>query len=193
MKIKTLSIVNVISFGLGALLTILLLKQCSSPVPTLDEAVTKSDTVIVHDTVFPDPIINKIYVKVNGPVKEVSVIKYDSTICRLNRVYQDSLVDSNLVVYYKDSVNGVLLDKEMAYKLKVPLKIHSTTTITDSVLIPVKSYKNGLYLFGEVGGNKSSFNYSVGASFVSKKNYMLGYRYGVVGSTHNIHFGVKIF
>jgi hypothetical protein len=85
----------------------------------------KTDTVWARDTVFS-------FKKIKVPVPQVDTlykpIYVDTNDCRRIFVYKDSLVDTNLVIYYKDYIQGILRGKELSYKLKVPLRIYDSTT-----------------------------------------------------------------
>lgn len=129
------------------ILIILSIKDCSG----LKEPLVpiKNDTTIIHhkDTIWTkDTIFSFKHIKI--PVKQVDTvfkpIYIDTNDCKRVFVYKDSLVDSNLIIYYKDYIQGILRDKELSYKLKVPLKIY------DSVIETIKIHPK-FVLYGTLG------------------------------------------
>lgn len=134
------NIYKYIKWGIILIVIILLLREGCSVYNTLLKANTlKSDTIYIHkiDTIFPpkEPI----------QFKEIHVPKpyfIHDTIVRINgrdtctniKIYEDSLIDGNINIYYKDYVaQGELLGKDLSYKLKVPLRITDSKTVTISV------------------------------------------------------------
>jgi hypothetical protein len=86
-------------------------------------------------------------------------------------------------------VTGILKSLKVSYKLKVPLIIKDSVTITNVVYRPSKvSIYSGL----ELSGNKSNFNLS---PFVSAgiNKAIISVRYGVLDKTFGIGVGYKIF
>ena len=104
----------------------------------------KPDTITIRqiDTIFPpkEPIQFK-YIKVPTPyiVHDTIVNIEGKDTCVNIKVYQDSLVDDKINIYYTDYVaQGTLLGKDLSYTLKVPLRIidSQTTTINVPTLYP---------------------------------------------------------
>lgn len=108
------------------------------------------------------------------------------------KVYQDTLSNDDIDIYSYNLLNGNLLDSKVSYKLKVPREI----TITKTIEQP-KTYKRGLYVFSEVGGNKNTLdNLSLGIQYNRKGNWFASYRLNLnqlQQPTHNIGVGVRVF
>lgn len=118
-------------------------------------------------------------------------IKYN--LCDSVRGYVDNFkIDSNQSISYTDTIIGKKLSGKFVYTGAPITKVVSTTiTRTDTLFAEKK--KAHLFIGGEAGGNLNRFDYSIGAHLTTKKNLIIGYRYGVNTKTHNIGIGVKIF
>lgn len=173
----------------GFLLCFLLLRSCSGPDVVTELPKPTRTIVTVHDTVWPEAKVVELPPRViMGPVKEVSVLVYDTMACKTVKLYQDSLSDANLTIFSKDSVLGKLLGQNLSYRLKIPKEIHTTTTITDSIPYAVYMESKGIFLTGEAGGNRDMFQWSAGVDFITS-DWGVGYRRDFVNKTHNV--GVK--
>lgn len=181
----------------GLLLYILFLQQCggggcNKPKDNTLDTITTIE--IEYDTIWPPPKIIEVPVEVRVPVftERIDTVVADS-ICQFVRTYSDSLPDSNLVIYYSDTVQGLLLGKDLSYRLKIPTTIKETITVTREVPKLVKSPVSGLYLGLEAGGNLSLFNNISGAlTLATKKGYSYSYRYNILQKTHNLQFGYRL-
>ena len=109
------------------------------------EYITKTEHVYHTDTVFQ---VKHIRIPIPTIDTVEKIVYADTNNCRRIYVYQDSLVDSNMVFYYKDFIQGTLRDKQMSYKLKVPTRI--VDSIETKILIDPKF---SLSAGGEVGLN----------------------------------------
>lgn len=181
---------NILAFIGGFILCFLLLRKCNNN-DLKGSRTVKSDTVwIAGDSV-------KIIKKIPHPYPVYIKVASDS-LKRLNycdsvRFYVDSTkIDSTTLFIAQDSVNGKKMWSNRVYVSKPYFK-QITTIITDSIPYPVKSYVNGFYVKGELGGGLNGLNLSVGADYVSKKRWSIGYRYGVMQKSHNIGIGYRVF
>lgn len=143
------------------------------------EYITKTEHIYHTDTVFQVK-----HIKIPVPrIDTVEKIVYaDTNNCRRIYIYQDSLVDSNIVFYYKDYIQGTLRDKKMSYKLKVPIRIIDTISITDKVF-PKFNASIGF----EVGLNLASPIINIG---YEKGNVILGYN--LLTKTPQVGFTYRI-
>lgn len=181
---------------------LLLLKQCGDGGTnngTLIQGKTVSDTLTVHDTIRAvDTIITTKWIKSPTVISETPFNSdglANESICKMYRTYADSIDDSNQTLYFTAKVVGRLDSMKIDYKLKIPLVINNTTTITNirvDTLIKTNSPKLQVFLNGQLGGNKESFNMYPGATAVYKK-VELGYSYGLLDKTHNVRIGYRIF
>lgn len=167
-----------------AILVCVIIKRCNVSPKILKSSHTES---FHSDTIWPDTVKTILSVKVPGPVRTYTVSVHDTII--ISNIYKDSLTDSKVSIYYEDSVQGKLLGKKMSYKLHVPLLVTNTHIITDSVVIESPVPQNGFYGISEAGKN----NISIGADWISKKRYSIGYRYNILDKSSNIKVGYKIF
>lgn len=187
---------NYVIIGLFVVVgVLLLLQQCNGP--KLNETPVKPDTikVVSWDTVNrPYEVISFKYIKSKpDTIRDIQPGEIDQDSLFFVRTYNDSLSDSNITIHTKAKTFGMLDKLDVKYRLKVPQTIIKTesTTITNTVTKTVPN-KWDLYIGGEVGGSKTSFNVSpyVGIR-IKKVSYQ--YRYGIIDKTHNIGIGYKIF
>ncbi len=183
---------------LGLFAYIIFLQQCKQGVSWSNDQEFKKDTTIVMDTIFPAPVIVQLP---RQTIPEPKIIYIDSskTIIQENAVdtskhvatklYQDSLEDENLTLYYQSLVDGQLLKNDLNYKLKIPKQITKTVHINT----PVHTPTNGLFLNAGVGGNINTFSsLTIGLQFVSKKGWALGYDYDLLQQTHQVKLGIRL-
>ncbi|CAA0204586.1 hypothetical protein [Tenacibaculum maritimum] len=158
---------------------------------------------IIRDTIwqtkidsFPVQTIKyqKVYVHKNSPTKIVNdtIFIKDTTNFITANIYKDTLNNTELEIYSYNLVKGKLLDSNISYKLKVPKEVRITKTITHP-----KSYKSGLFLFSEIGGNINKFNnISLGMQYNRKGKWFTSYRLNINQlhqPTHNIGVGFRLF
>ncbi len=176
----------------------LLLKQCRG-----GEPIEKPVVTIKRDTVWQTKVdtfklqtvkYETVYVKkddvsdiVEDATKIVDLSLYDKA-----RIYKDTLSNDDIDIYSYNLLDGNLLDGQLSYKLKVPREI----TVTKTIEHP-KSFRSGLYVFSEVGGNVSTLdNLSLGLQYNRKGNWFASYRLNFNSlrqPTHNVGIGVRLF
>lgn len=187
------NIFNLVKWGLILIIIILLLKECGSVVNTLIKTNKPlPDTTIIHkiDTIWAKDTIYS-FKKIKVPVPYIEIQYLDTSnkeICTNVKVYEDSLVDKNISIYYKDYVSqGELLTKELSYRLKVPLTItnSSTTTINVPTLYPPTFQLHGGLT---VGSNIFSPQVSV-----SYKRHTLTLGYNMTTKQPIIGYGFVLF
>ncbi|MGQ3677701.1 hypothetical protein [Tenacibaculum discolor] len=149
---------------------------------------TKIDTFKVQTIKY-----QKVYVHKNdvtNVVKDTIFIK-DTTDYVAAKIYRDTLKNADIEIYNYDLIQGKLLDSQLSYKLKVPREI----TITKTIEHP-KTYRSGLYLFTEIGGNPQTFdNLSFGLQYNRKGKWFASYRVNINQlnqPTHNIGVGYRL-
>lgn len=132
-KIKDIALLVITLVAL--VLLVLMLPKCDGfKLPNLKP---NNDTIRIHtvDTLWAKDTLFK-FKTIKIPVPTIVTdtlykpIYIDSNRCNTVFVYADSLVDSNLVIYYKDYIQGILRNKDLSYKLKVPLRIYDSVTTT---------------------------------------------------------------
>ena len=183
---------------LGLFAYVIFLQQCKQGSSLSNQQPIRMDTTIVLDTILPAPVIVQlprqvipepriIYVDSSRNIVPQNAI--DTTQHIATKLYQDSLEDDNLTVYYESLVDGQLLQNHLDYKLKIPKQITKTIRINTPVPIP----SNGLFLNAGVGGNVNAFSsLTVGLQFVSQKGWALGYDYDVLQKVHQVRLGVRL-
>lgn len=153
------------------------------------------DTTIVMDTTPPPPVI--VYLPNQAPPPPM-VIYIDSNARQVPKteaaavanLYQDSIDDQNLTLYYSSTIDGKLLGQDLSYKLKVPLAITKTVTITEPYPVPAAQ----LLLKSAVGFNQNGVKtWSMGLQVVSRKGLSIGYNYGLLENRHEVSLGVPIW
>lgn len=115
--------------------------QCgSSKTISKNDSKTHTDTFIVHttDTVKPDPKI--VYYASKPKIRIDTIIKpvyLDSGACNRIYVYEDTIRTKDYDLYRKSYIQGKLRFDTTGVKLKVPLMVTNSTTVTikkDSII-----------------------------------------------------------
>ncbi|MFT7900014.1 hypothetical protein VBY74_08510 [Tenacibaculum ascidiaceicola] len=149
---------------------------------------TKVDTFKVQTIRY-----KKVYAHKDDVTKIVkgTIFIKDTTDYVAAKIYRDTLKNADIEIYNYDLVQGKLLDSQLSYKLKVPREI----TITKTIEHP-KSYRSGLYLFTEIGGNPQTFdNLSFGLQYNRKGKWFASYRLNINQlnqPTHNVGVGYRL-
>ncbi|MBL4648933.1 MAG: hypothetical protein JKY03_04325 [Aureispira sp.] len=150
------------------------------------------------DTILPAPIIVQlprqdvpepriIYVDSSKNIVVNSLI--DTTKHQAAQLYQDSLEDENLTLYYSSVIDGELLQNKLDYKLKIPIRITKTVEVFKPYPVSVSS----ILLTGGVGGNVNQFSsVRLGLEFISAKGWALGYDYDLLQKVHSVRLGVRL-
>ncbi|WP_299223493.1 hypothetical protein [uncultured Psychroserpens sp.] len=201
MKIVTLPKYNItLVFMLVAILCYVLVKQCSNTPITTQEL---PKVTIVRDTVWQTKIdtfriqtlqYKTVYVnkdEVQTVFEDRTKIKDSSALIEA-KAYKDTLRSDDIDIFSYALVEGNLLDSKISYQLKVPREITEIKTIEYP-----KTYRGGVYLFSEVGGNANQFdNLSLGLQYNRKGKWFVSYRINhdpINQVTHNIGVGVRLF
>jgi len=128
-----------IKWGIIAFIALVGLIKCDSIIDSTKALIKPSnssiDTVEIHtiDTIKPEPIKVpfKVYVPKPYVVHDTVVRINGKDTCTNVKIYEDSLTDNKVSIYYKDYVSqGELLGKDISYILKVPLTIIDSKTLT---------------------------------------------------------------
>lgn len=159
----------------------------------------RPDTTIQMDTILPPPVIvhmaaqavpEPVIIYIDSSKNIIAQENFDSNLHQSAQLYQDSIEDKNLTLYYKSMVDGQLLDFNFDYKLKVPKSITKTVTITKPVPAPSHELRINL----GVGTDFQSFSsVTVGAEFISNKGWSVGYDYDILQQNHNVTVGFPIW
>ncbi|WP_299883607.1 hypothetical protein [uncultured Lacinutrix sp.] len=183
---------------LGLVISNLFLKQCDSfKTEEKPKIIIKKDTVwqIKKDTFKVQTIrYKKVYVNKDDVTKVTENKEEIEDISEYKeaRAYKDTLSNDDIDIYSYNLLNGDLLDSQLSYKLKVPREI----TVTKTIEHP-KSFRSGLYLFSEIGGNSQVLdNISLGLQYNRKGNWFASYRLNINSfkqPTHNLGVGVRLF
>lgn len=180
--------------GMGLIIMVLfLLKGCGEkPTPHKPEYI-KGEEIIKWDTVNRPYEVIKFKTKYY-PKWDTAYIDTTDNWPEFNtpitRVYNDSLSDSNLTIYSKLKVIGMVKENGMSYRLKGPLSITKTITRTDTVN-SVEMPKLMVYGGIEMGGNMSQFNVSPFITANVRKT-SITFRYGILDQSFNIGVGIRL-
>lgn len=185
---------NYIILGLSIIVMILLLlKGCEKPSvgkPTF----IKGKEIVTVDTLYrPYKVIEfkpKFYPKWDTTYVDTSLTDKPFEKDYLVREYNDSTYDSNLTIFSKSKVIGIIKEQKLSYRLKVPLEVLKTTSRVDT-LETIKPSKWSLYGGLESGGNRTQFNISPFLTLNARKASMT-FRYGVLDKSYNIGVGIRI-
>ena len=185
---------------LALILFNLLSKRCSEPISEVQKA---PKTTIVRDTIWQTKIdtfklqttrYKTVYVDSENLTNISETFQEGNETSKIieAKIFKDTLSNNDLDIFSYSLVEGNLLKNQISYKLKVPKEV----TITKTIEHP-KTYKSGLYLFSEIGGNPTRFdNISLGLQYNRKGKWFVSYRANLnqlQQSTHNIGVGVRLF
>jgi hypothetical protein len=156
-------------------------------------------TIIRMDTILPAPIIVQLprqdvpeprIVYIDSSKNVVVNHLIDTSKHQVAQLYQDSLEDENLTLYYSSVIDGQLLQNKLDYKLKIPTRITKTIEVSKPYPVSVSS----ILLTGGLGGNVNQFSsVRLGLEFVSAKGWALGYDYDLLQNVHSVKVGVRLF
>jgi hypothetical protein len=178
MKLKDLVLIGV-GFIIGFMVNECTHTPCEFRIDTVTVTKTKRDT-IWGDT-------NKVTKKSFSPKPKMKFFRDIKGLQKTYTVYQDSLVDSNVAITVTDTLeDGVIKNKEIAYRLKVPLRIIDSITIEKTITIEKQT--NGFYLGAELGTNLKGFRLAPEIEYVSK-GFSYSYNYDLLNKYHSI--GIK--
>lgn len=186
------SIHLLVTFLIGILLTIFLLKSCEGPqiIPSASRTI-KSDTVWIagKDTTI---TIVKWYPK-SAFVHKTPDIELKNNWCDSIRAYVDTLqIDTSSYVVCTDSVVGIKKYSEFRY-FGNPYYQQITTTITDSIPYPFSVPKRSVYLSVGVGVSKLNNSLYIGVDYFGKKRMGAGYAFDVINNSHNGFVRIKLY
>ena len=169
-----------------ALIYILFLQQCGSGKRCPE--IIKIDTVLnitVYDTTWYDTTRYK-YLTVNIPKPYYDTVliqrenfdeldSEDNFVLKYAAIYEDSIKNDTISIYYRAKVRGYLDEFTLGYKIFAPYYIESITTI-ETEITKERRFK-GFYAGLDVGGNKSSFtHFSPTLELATRRyNYNIGY------------------
>jgi len=121
---------NYIIACLSCIILVLLNKQCNTPKIDLK---TSGDTLIKHTVTTIRDTTTIFKTKENTVFEPIIIEKNIDTnkykIIPKFRVYNDTIRDTNVVIYLHDTILGYLTSRNLNYKLLVPLKIYDSTII----------------------------------------------------------------
>lgn len=190
--------IKFVKWALIALIGLVFVCKCDSIINStrglIKHSNSKIDTVIVHtrDTIWAK---DTVYSFKNIRIPVPKIVYRDTVIngkdsCTNIKVYKDSLVDKNISIYYTDYVSqGELFGKDLDYKLKVPLTIidSKTVTITDSIT----TFKQPKYSFG-VGASVGTQLLCPQAN-VTIDRHTFGFGYNLQTKTPTIHYNFRLW
>jgi hypothetical protein len=156
------------------LLLLLLLQQCHKACPKEPWEVIKTEVKTYRDTVTVvkiDTIIRRVTLKVPIPVPAPE----DTTINMYTQEHSDSSLDATFIT----KVDGVLVNSDFKYKLKVPKEILTTITQIDTITKTVKKQNHALAMGVILTGSQfnNNFDAGMGITFYHKKGYLYQLNY----------------
>jgi len=200
-RLDTKTIIILILFGV-----IIWLSQCNTGQPLIsfgsDCPEIKDTTIvtIIHDTLPPDTVLKEIEVLKPYPVEKVVSIQVPIQVIEFVTRADSVLIDSLLQAYYtqniyKDTISddsvqiivqetvveNRIEERKIQYRLLFP--VITATKIQNTNYVPKR--RNQFYIggvFGPAFPNEVSFQYGLKATFIGKKNYMVGVTYSRVQS-----------
>lgn len=185
---ETKTIIIILLFGV-----IIWLSQCGGSTSLISfgsDCPEIRDTIItvVHDTVYPDTVYKKLVVEKLYPVNRIlreEKVKYvqrgDSALIDslledyyALYVYEDTLSDDSVEIIVQEVVTENRIEaRDIRYRLLYPV----ISTTKESLVNYVHKRRNKFYIggvFGPALPNEIGFQFGLKATFVGKKNYMVG-------------------
>ena len=171
------------------LILLLLLQQCHKACPKEPWEVIKTTVKTYRDTVTQvkvDTVIRYVTLKVPVPVPAPE----DTTLNMYTQEHSDSSLDATFIT----KVDGILVNSDFKYKLKVPKEILTTITQVDTVTKYVKKAKHIIALGGMIQGSQfnNNFDAGMGISFYHKKGYLYQLNYLPLSKTVVIGFAYQL-
>ncbi len=171
------------------LILLLLLQQCHKACRKEPWEVIKTTVKTYRDTVTQvkvDTVIRYVTLKVPVPVPAPE----DTTLNMYTQEHSDSSLDATFIT----KVDGVLINSDFKYKLKVPKEILTTITQVDTVTKYVKKAKHIIALGGMIQGSQfnNNFDAGMGISFYHKKGYLYQLNYLPLSKTVVIGFAYQL-
>ena len=168
---------------------LLLLQQCHKACPKEPWEVIKTTIKTYRDTVTQvkvDTVIRYVTLKVPVPIPAPE----DTTLNMYTQEHSDSSLDATFIT----KVDGILVNSDFKYKLKVPKEILTTITQVDTVTKYVKKAKNVIALGGMIQGSQfnNNFDAGMGISFYHKKGYLYQLNYLPLSKTVVIGFAYQL-
>jgi len=171
------------------IILLLLLQQCHKACPKEPWEVIKTTVKTYRDTVTQvkvDTVIRYVTLKVPVPVPAPE----DTTLNMYTQEHSDSSLDATFIT----KVDGILINSDFKYKLKVPKEILTTITQIDTVTKYVKKAKHIIALGGMIQGSQfnNNFDAGMGISFYHKKGYLYQVNYLPLSKTVVIGFAYQL-
>lgn len=176
---------NITILFLGLIILVFFLRECNKT-PNITE--TKIEEI--HDTIYKRDTVISLKTVIKPKHDTIYKVEHitDSLLCNYIREYNDSLIDSNQVIFYSITTTGTLDSLILKYKLKVPVLIENTKIITTKKTI-IKPYALSIYTGLEVG---TASTLSFFAS-INNKNKNFHYKYNLTDKSHNVGIGFNIY
>ncbi len=179
---------NLGSFIINVIILIVVIWFCKTNRSGLSTIVTSSDTTIVINNYY-DTTINKMTVSnITNPVQvyEITKDKKDSGLCDSVRVYEPLIKNDTIEIFNKLFVQGRLLNYDISYKWKLPMKTEIFTTITNDIIKPQKGIFGGINISSEKYG--SSLPIGLQTGYLSKNGNIYYYSYNL-NNIHSVSIG----
>lgn len=165
------------------------LQQCHKYCTKEPLEIIKTTVKTYRDTVIKvkvDTVIKQVTLKVPVPVPAPD----DTTLNMYTQEHSDSSLDAT----FTTKVDGILVNSEFTYKLKVPKQITTTITQIDTVTNYVNKPKNIIALGGMIQGSQfnNSFDAGLGISFYHKKGYLYQINYLPLSKTVVVGFAYQL-
>jgi hypothetical protein len=174
-----------------AVIILLLTHGCGNKVNKPVETIHDTITWTTIDTIVTPPVTITKIIKQFVPVHDTVVIngvKHDVNI------YSDSLVNDDLSISWKDTVEGNFIGKGVSYRLFVPKTIIKKKYVeVNSIQYITKIPKFTMFAGGMIGGNKSELSSIMPLGGFSFNKSSVFYGYNVINQTHNIGFHTILF
>lgn len=189
LKVKT-----VLQIFFVAVVVAMFANTCNSIFSPKQEVI--ADTVVTHvthvDTVVFERQVTKTIAKYIAKRDTFYIDTTTNTAHRLN-VVDMQICDSLLEGTITTVLDGTIVAQDFKYKPLFPkyiIKVDSIfTTITNTEI----KRKNKLYLGINVKSSSNNIDLGPSLTLTTKKDFLIGYNYGVINNSHNVTIGYKLF
>ncbi len=133
------------------------------------------DTVHHYDTIMPVDSINWID-SINLVNKYVYY--FDTIYMDTLTLYNDSISTDDVTIFIQEKVKGLIMERDVGYRLKVPLIIRDSVIINKPYPVIQKAEgRTGIYYGLGMGFGREGFAVSGGVDVLTKKNRIYGAEY----------------
>ena len=157
----------------------------------ISQLISNSDTTIVINNSFDTNIYNMTVSNIHKPVEiyRINDDQEDPNLCDSIRVYKPGIENDSIAIFNKLFVQGKLLNYDISYKWKLPVKSEIIRTITNDIIKPQHGIFGGMNISYKNNISKIPLGLQIG--YFSKMGNIFSYSYDL-DKTHSLFIGKSI-